>query len=223
MIRIYLTAFVSFLLAAASHAITISQNLSMVIQQGNSVSCNSGGLHNDNGYFRGFDLADYNWNEPLVVYSVTFGIQFAKGGNEVGQPMQVRIYDGWSGSTVLSPGALVGSATTQIGNGSLFLHTVPISATILSGKFAVELFTPNGQEAGNRLMIGSNNLGQTGPSYLQAPVCGINSPTSLGSLGFPNMHVVMAVNANPVPEPGTMLVLIAGTASLLGRARRLRK
>lgn len=209
-------------MTAASYAITLTQNVSMIVQQGNSVSCNSGGLQNDNGYFRAFNLADYNWQEPLVLYSVTFGVQFAKSGNDQGQPMQIRIYDGYSVTSVLNPGTLVGTFDTDIMNGSTFLKNVPVSGTITSGKLVVELFTPNGQAEGNRLMIGSNNLGQSAPSYIQAPVCGITSPTNLASLGFPGMHVVMSVSASAVPEPGTLFALGLGAVSLLRRKFRRR-
>lgn len=223
MIRIFLISVVSFMLAAASYAITLTQNVSMIVQQGNSVSCNSGGLHNDNGYFRAFNLADYNWNEPLVLNSVTFGIQFAKSGGDHGQPMQVRIYDGYSVTSFLNPGTLVGSFDTEVRDGSLFLQNVPVSGTITSGKLVVELFTPNGQAEGNRLMIGSNSLGQSAPSYIQAPVCGISSPTNLASLGFPGMHVVMSVHASAVPEPGSLLVLALGAVPLLRKKFRLKR
>src|SRR6185436_1773755 len=66
---------------------------------------------------------------------------------------------------------------------------------------------PDGQPNQNSFFIGSNNLGQSGPSYISAASCGIANPTNLASIGFPNMHIVMNVLgacgpcATPTPTP----------------------
>jgi hypothetical protein len=72
---------------------------------------------------------------------------------------------------------------------------VPINATVPAGsELVVEVFTPDGTATGNLLFIGSNAAAETGPSYLSAPDCGVNTPTTTAALGFPNMHIVMNVN-----------------------------
>ena len=71
----------------------------------------------------------------------------------------------------------------------------PIDADVPAGsELVVEIFTPDGTALGNLIFIGSNSAAETGPSYLSAPDCGINSPTTTAALGFPNMHIVMNVN-----------------------------
>ena len=74
----------------------------------------------------------------------------------------------------------------------------------------VEIFPPDGQTAGNSFFIGSNNLGQTAPSYLAAADCGVPEPTNTATIGFPDMHIVMNVTgdvstadvcANPADVP----------------------
>jgi hypothetical protein len=42
-------------------------------------------------------------------------------------------------------------------------------------------------------LIGSNNMGQTAPSYLAAPACGITQPTPFAAIGFSGVHIVMNV------------------------------
>ena len=49
---------------------------------------------------------------------------------------------------------------------------VPVTATVPAGMDLVaEVFTPDGQADGNFFWIGSNNNGQTGPSYIAAADC----------------------------------------------------
>jgi len=63
------------------------------------------------------------------------------------------------------------------------------------------VFSPSGEADGNSFFIGSNNLGETDPSYIMAPTCGITEPTLISAVGFPNNHYVINVNADPVvPE-----------------------
>ena len=49
---------------------------------------------------------------------------------------------------------------------------------------------------GNGFFIGSNGLGETGPSYISAADCGITAPTTTAAIGFPAMMIVMNVTGN---------------------------
>jgi len=44
-----------------------------------------------------------------------------------------------------------------------------------------------------RLFIGSNDAGQSAPSYLRSASCGLVEPTDTADIGFPGMHIVMNV------------------------------
>ena len=87
----------------------------------------------------------------------------------------------------------------RIGGPADWLY-VARDATVL----VVEVFTPNGQTAGNSFFIGSNALGQTAPSYLAAADCGVTEPTDTAAIGFPGMHIgrvalhLMGHSASPV-------------------------
>jgi len=189
----------------AAQAIVITQNVdNNTITPGNSVSCNAGGLHVDNWYARGFNLADYGITQPFQVSSVRFGVEAASSPAGF-QSITVNLYDGYSTSGAnLLPGTLVGSSTFNLANGATFFHVENVSALITSGRVVAEVFTPNGQSAGNGFFIGSNPNGQTGPSYIKAPDCGVTSLTNLGAIGFGGMHELICIDGQPVPEPATL-------------------
>jgi hypothetical protein len=181
---------------APSATYAITQSTSMDIISG-SVSCNNGGLHTDNYYSRVFDLvADFGINEDIEISSVDFGIETASGNGGT-QPAVVNIYT-LSGAYEFANLTLIATESINIPDQTLSILNVPTSAIIPAGSvLVVEVFTPNGQTDGNSFFIGSNNLGQTGPSYLAAPVCGVNEPSTTADIGFPDMHIVMVVNADP--------------------------
>ncbi|MFN8289756.1 MAG: HYR domain-containing protein [Chitinophagaceae bacterium] len=60
--------------------------------------------------------------------------------------------------------------------------------------------------------LGSNNLGQSAPSYISAPACGITTPTDISDVGFPDDHIILDLNGAYYTAPSTTLVQIAGIA-----------
>jgi hypothetical protein len=173
-----------------------------------SVSCNGGApgfLHTDNSYFRAFTLSAFN--PPLdqlqfLVQSITFGIETANAsGTGTTQPITVRVFT--SSANPPTNATLSAALSTETVNvpdqtNSLFtvnLTTQPVLLTA-SDILVVEVFTPNGQVAGHSFFIGSNALGQSGPSFIRAAPCGLADIGNLAGIGFPNMHLVMTVNGN---------------------------
>ncbi len=179
---------------------SLTHSLSQAIISGNSVACGSGGLHADNSYFRVFDLPAFGIDEYFAVQSIDMGIQTATAGSNGIQPVVVNLYtlDGplaWENLT------LIGSADAAVADQELSIINVPVTGTAPAGStLVVEFHTPNGQPSSNGLWVGSNDLGQTGPSYLAAEACGFSQPTELAAIGFPNMHIVMNV-IGFTPEP----------------------
>src|SRR5262245_12546692 len=180
------------------NAVTITQSASGAIISLNSVSCNNGIGHTDNSYIRRFKLAvDHGILTAFTVSQVSFGVEEASSGTGGGQPLSIRLY------TIPTAAPLTFANLTMIGNlgihepdESLVAKTVNIAGVVASPTtqdLAVEIFTPDGQAAGNLFFIGSNNLGQTRPSFLAAALCGVPQPTDTAALGFPGMHIVMGV------------------------------
>lgn len=212
--------FVGVGIVASANATTfVSHNVdNNLITAGNSISCNNGAHHTDNWYARGFNLADFGITQPFQVNSVRIGIESANAASG-SQVIMVNLYDGYTVTgSILAPGTLVGTASVNLANTSNSFTTINVSGMINSGRVVAELFTPDGRSIGNSFFIGSNALGQTGPSYIKAPACGVSSLTSLSSLGFPTMHQHIALNGEPVPEPATLVTL--GLGLLAARKRR---
>ena len=172
-------------------SVALTQSTSTTIVTNNSVSCNAGGLHTDNSYWRAYNLAPLALPSALTVTNVSFGIEQASGG---GQPVTVRLYTQTTGTFPGGTRTLVGTqgATVPDQNGTIFTVNfltpvvVPNTAVLI-----VELFTPSGQATGKSFFIGSNTAPQTGPSYLSAAACGVTTPTDVAAIGFPNMHIIL--------------------------------
>jgi hypothetical protein len=125
---------------------------------------------------------------------VIFGIEVANAaGVGTTQPVNVRVYT--------SAGAFPGAVRTQVAsqtfnipdqNATLFTATFTTPPVVPGNAILVlELNTPDGQTAGHSFFIGSNASPETGPSYLSAATCGINTPTTTAAIGFPNMHIIL--------------------------------
>ncbi|HOX72918.1 proprotein convertase P-domain-containing protein [Dokdonella sp.] len=195
-------------LGAACGSITLTQSNSQAITALNSVSCNSGGLHTDNSYFRSFPLtADIN------VCEVQFGIETATGAGGT-QPVTVNLYTGTGAFPGTFPGSYtqIGTANISVPDQAATIFPASVNGLATAGSnLVVEVFTPDGQTAGNSFFFGTNAAGETAPSYLQAATCGVTTPTTTAAIGFPNMQLVMNVVGNP---GGPTLTVGSAQASL---------
>ncbi|MEA3337407.1 MAG: ExeM/NucH family extracellular endonuclease [Chloroflexota bacterium] len=179
---------------------TITHSLTQNIVSGNSVSCNNGVGHTDNSYLRVFDLESFGIFDAFDVTQVEFGVEVATSATG-GQPLSVNLYTMIDPLAPLTFGnlALIGSSPDTVPDQSLTLYTVPVAGAAPAGSvLVVEVFTPDGQTAGNSFFIGSNPDGQTAPSYLAAAACGVPEPTDTAAIGFPGMHIVMNVTGDTV-------------------------
>ena len=177
----------------ACGSIVLTQSTSQAITAANSVSCNASGLHAENSYYRSFPLsADIN------VCEVQFGIETAAGATG-SQPVTVNLYAG----TGAFPGTFgsytqIGTTALSVPDQAATVFPASISGMATAGSnLVVEVLTPSGQAAGDSFFIGSNAGGESAPSYLRAPDCGITTPTTTAAIGFPQMQIVMNVLGNP--------------------------
>ena len=192
-----------------SRSTTITESATQNIVTGNSVACNSGGLHTDNSYFRSFVLSSFGISGDFTISDVSIGVEQAIGATGT-QPITCNLYttnqpfpNGYPGSLTL-----IGSLDINVPDQSGTIFDIPVTGLALAGsELVVEIFTPNGQTAGNGFFIGSNPDGETAPSYLMAVDCGVTTPMTTGSIGFPGMMIVMNVTGDegtPVgPGPAT--------------------
>ncbi len=179
----------------------VTQSLSQSILGGNSVSCNGGFGHTDNSYMRVFDLPALGYTNDFYINSVDVGIEEAVGFGGT-QPATVNIYS-LTGSLLFANLTLLATEAVTVADQTASVLNIPLTnqLTVPAGTIlVVEFFTPNGQVDGNLIFVGSNNLGQTGDTYLTAADCGIFDPTSVADIGFPDMHWVLNVNAGTLTE-----------------------
>ena len=186
-------------------SLALTQSASNTITTG-SPSCNAGGLHTDNSYYRVYDLAPLLLGGTFTVNKVIFGVEQATGAGGV-QPVAVKLYT-LTGAFTLANLTLVGSQTFSVPNQSLGLFTANLLTPVTvpaNAKLVVEIFTPNGQAAGNSFFMGSNTLAQTAPSYIAAATCGITQPTDVTAIGFGTRHWV--INPSGIVNTGAPLVI----------------
>lgn len=173
-------------------SIILTESVSQTLIVGNSAACNMGGIHTDNHYLRIFDLPTFGIDKDFKISNVSFGIEQSIPAGTT-QPLQVRLYT-LNGIFQFANMTLISTTITDVTSQEMTILNVPVSGTAPAGsKLVVDIFTPDGEAAGNSFFIGSNNLGETGPSYIAAAECGIPEPTLVANVGYPNMMIVMNV------------------------------
>src|SRR5690606_17392504 len=146
--------------------------------------------------WRAFDLEEFGITGNFRVDSVQFGVQIATSGSEEGQPIIIRLYT-TNGDFPGAPLTLIGSTLYSLPDQSLSIASVPVSATAFSGTtLVVELLSPDGDAGPNNFFIGSNNAGETDPSYMSMPACGATAPTPMADFGYDDIHFVLNVIGN---------------------------
>lgn len=183
--------------------ITLSQNTDDDILAGHSIGCveqdgDGDAVQNrENSYYRLFDLDDEGVDGDLDVTEVHVGIESAVTEDDSAQPITVRLHQ-VDGAFLLANMSELASADVDVEPQTETILDVPLAARVDAGsQLAVEVFVPN-STVGRLLFIGSNDAGQSAPSFLRAPLgnCGINEPTDFADVppGFPNVHILLSVS-----------------------------
>ncbi len=200
--------------------VTITHSTSQTIVAANSVSCNAGGLHTNNSYWRAFDLPSFGISGAYTVTDVSIGVEQATS-TSASQQVTCNLYTSSQVFPAGYPGSLtlIGTATVDVTPQTATILNIPVSGEAPAGsELVVEIFTPDGQTLGNGFFIGSNGLGETGPSYISATDCAITVPTTTSAIGFPQMQIVMNVTGNdgaPCPVgPATNPSPVSGTTNV---------
>ncbi len=172
--------------------VVITHSATQNILANNSVTCNAGGIPDENSFYRDFDLAnDFGISGDFTVTNAEFAVEAVSG------PVNLTINIYSTSSTF--PSGFPGSATLQgtanyvsnTGDAGLVV-SVPVSATIPAGEIMIYELNIN-LGAVNSWFPGSNADGQTGVSWIESAACGITVPTDLAAIGFPDQHMVMNI------------------------------
>ncbi|MFD6178701.1 MULTISPECIES: carboxypeptidase regulatory-like domain-containing protein [unclassified Isoptericola] len=166
---------------------TLTHSASQDIVANNSVACSNQVTTQDNAYLRTFTLSDFGIGSGFDVKNVSFAVEAAR----VAQPLTVNLYT-LDGALAYANMTLVGSAETTVGtDAGGTVVSVPVEGSVpKGGTLVVEIDVP----AGGWFFIGSNDAGQTAPSYLRSESCSIPEPTDTAEIGYPDMHIVMNVS-----------------------------
>jgi len=197
----------------------------------NSVSCNdmNTGFHTDNNYMRRFDLdGEFGITGSLTVDSVDVGIESATGAGG-SQPISIILHSIANADTLTFANLTeIGRLDTTIADAAAVIQNFVVTSSAVNpatDDLVLDVFTPDGQTDGNTFFIGSNNLGETAPSFIAAAACSINEPTATGDIGFPGMQIVFSVNATveggDVVLPPPPAVPTMNSFGLLGMALAL--
>ncbi|CAM3539708.1 carboxypeptidase regulatory-like domain-containing protein [Isoptericola cucumis] len=174
---------------------TLTHSASQDIVANNSVACSNQVTTQDNAYLRTFTLSDFGIDGAFDVSAVSFAVEAAR----VAQPLTVNLYT-LEGDLVYDNLTLVGSAEATVGtDAGGTVVTVPVVGEVPSGgTLVVEVDVP----AGGWFFVGSNDAGQTAPSYLRSEGCDIPEPTDTAEIGYPGMHIVMNVSGEAAGGSG---------------------
>ena len=169
------------------NAVTITHSNTQTIEAGAGITCNTGGIANDNSFFRDFDLDDdFGIVGDFDVTNAEFGIETIDNNFDV----TVNIYSAVPGAFPGGTLTLQGTATYNGTPGDAgTVVSVPVSATIPAGENLIYELSILGDGV-TSFFVGANLDGQTGVSWILAADCGATVPTDLNDFGFSNSYVM---------------------------------
>ena len=127
--------------------VTITHSTSQTIVAANSVSCNAGGLHTNNSYWRAFNLPSFGISGAYTVTDVSIGVEQATS-TSASQQVTCNLYTSSQVFPAGYPGSLtlIGTATVDVTPQTATILNIPVSGLAPAGsELVVEIFTPDGQ------------------------------------------------------------------------------
>ncbi|MDF1604202.1 S8 family serine peptidase [Nocardioides sp. YIM 152315] len=201
--------------------VTITESVSQEIASANSIACSNSatGETRDTGWLRVFPLEDFDITTDFNVTNVSFGVETVRGGDVA---MNVNLYT-LDGPLEYANMTLIGSTQETLSPQDLTLVTVPVEGTAPAGSsLVVEIDAPDQAGTGRAFFVGSNDQGQTAPTYLRSETCGTPEPVDVAELGFPDFHMVLNVTGetgSSVPwltvEPTTLTLEPGDSAEVI--------
>lgn len=202
------TLYDNLLVEAVDPAATVcTQSVDNTVETGGIVHCANAGISTENQWLRRYSpSADCGLTGDVIVTAVNYAVSSAVGVTG-SQEIVVRVYEIAAGAqliyanmTLLSeePQLIVDQAST------LMTANLSTKARISAGNdVVVEIAKLTPLAAGDTFIAGGNDLGETGTSYIASTSCGLNEPTPLGAIGFPDAHLIL----DPVYTPDIGMVI----------------
>ena len=181
-------------------AATLSETTDMTPVSQNSVACgNTGdGTTADNQYWRRYDFADYSVTSAASIDSVDVSVQATTGAPTLTVTLYTIPHAVTADTIDIGQLTKIGVAmATAPADGALTSINVPISGTVadtVGTDLVVEVSTDDFSGTGMAFYIGSTASPETHPSFLTSQACGVADPTPTADIGYPDMHIIQAVN-----------------------------
>jgi hypothetical protein len=202
-----------FFTVAAFNQTPISLNTDQTIAPANSVTCNAGGVPTaENRFFHIYDLADYtNITDTAFFVRARVAVETTTGGAyDIVAKMHTIV-----GTANIANLTLIVSDTAAITpNANSYFMNVPFSSGYalpgdsIVGEYNLPMATII------TFFPGSTTTAASGPTYIIASGCSINDFTTIASLGFANMHLIMTIYVNQKPTMNGFAKSVLNNVSL---------
>jgi hypothetical protein len=175
---------------------TISQNTDTeTILTPHAVTCGVQGSYTGyNVISRVFDMASFGITEAFTITNVGFGFESVTG--DLPFALSLGIANGtYPNGTVTE---LIYDGVNFTSGDSMSIKDVTLSEPVVApaGSKIVMAFEGDGELDLVSWYPASNDAGESGPSYITAPACGINTPATYASIGFGDVHVIMTMTGD---------------------------
>ncbi len=151
----------------------------------------------DNIFYRAYIPADFGFTGSFDAMGVNFIAEFTDvGGSNPTVTSTVRLFTsdqtfpGGTFTEIASKDFDVTAADDGVAFDVMFDNPVTVNATtelIIAVDIAANPGPPNNYD----FRIGVNDAGQNDPSYLTSTACGLTSPGTFASIGFPDNHLIL--------------------------------
>ena len=162
------------------------------------LACVGDSATSDNQLWRSFILADFGITDFFAVTMVEIGITEAAAAGVGGmQPITVNLYT----TDLIFPAGtltLIGTLDVMVPDQYKTLYQIPVTGTAPPGsELVVEISIPEATAGSGRIfLLGANNFGQTADSWISSAGCGVTTPVTTATLGFPFVMWVMSVTGD---------------------------
>jgi len=171
----------------------LSQNVDHdTILSPNSVACPTG----PNGFYRLYVPANDGYTGDVTIESLRLGVETTEGGREV----EVGFYA--VEGPIETPDAVtqVGDfQTVALPDGDGYIQDITLATPIVvpaETQLLVEVWSVDDLVSGDQFYPGSNDAGESAPSYILADACGASWLTPFEDLGFPEVQLIIDVGVS---------------------------
>jgi hypothetical protein len=178
---------------------TLSETTDMTPVAQNSAACgNSDGTTADNQYWRRYNFAEYAVTGAADIGSVDVSVEQTAGAPNLTVTLYTIPHSVTVDTIDLTQLTEIGQAVVAAPADALLTSVnVPVSGTVADtagSDLVVEVSTDDGSVDATAFYIGSTTSPETHPGFLSSAACGTPDPIPTADIGFPDMHIIEAVN-----------------------------